>query len=102
TRTMLTAELDPNPGPARHRPGELVRPAATPATVMEVFTRAARQVRRLVHYDAGAWMMAAPASALPGAPSLLEDLRAPVPCSAAHWPAGSVAADAGRFPPLVA
>src|SRR5690625_6915169 len=63
---MLTAEPDPAPGPARHRPGELVRPAATPATVMEVFTRAARQVRRLVHYDAGAWMMADPVSGLPG------------------------------------
>ena len=97
---MLTAELDPTPGPARHRPGELVRPAATPATVMEVFTRAARQVRRLVHYDAGAWMMADPVSGLPGAPSLLENLSAPVPCCAEHWRAGFVDADAVRFPPL--
>src|SRR5699024_225152 len=100
TRTIRTAELDPTPGPARHRPGELVRPAATPATVMEVFTRAARQVRRRVRYGRGAWMRAEPVSGLPGAPRLLADRSAPVPGCAEHWRAGFVDADAVRFPPL--
>lgn len=94
---MLTAELDLIPGPARHRRSEPVPHAATPATVMEVFAHAARQVRRLVRYDAGAWMMADPVSGLPGAPSLLENVSAPVPCCAEHWRSGFVDADAVRF-----
>ena len=101
---MLTAELDPTPGPARHRRSEPVPYTATPGpatpgTATEVFAHAARQVRRLVRYDAAAWMMADPVSGLPGAPSLLENFSAPVPSCTEQWRSSFVDADAVRFRP---
>lgn len=94
---MLIAEHDLAPDLARRRRSELIRHVATAGTVMEVFARAARQVRRLVRYDAGAWMMADPVSEMPSAPSLLENVGPPVPSCAEHWRSAFVDADAERF-----
>ncbi|MGP9536612.1 helix-turn-helix transcriptional regulator [Brachybacterium sp. AOP43-C2-M15] len=83
---MLTAEPDLSPDLVRRRRDELIRHAAGAGTVMEVFAHAARRLPRLVPYDAAAWVMADPATGLPGAPGLLENLDGPVPAGAGTAP----------------
>jgi DNA-binding CsgD family transcriptional regulator len=70
----------------RRRRQELIQQAGSATTAADVFTRAASRLRRLVPFDAAAWLGTDPGTGLPTSPVRIDDLPAVTQamCST-HW-----------------
>lgn len=96
----MTAVLPPAvlpPAVVRRRRAELVRRLSEAGSVTDVFEVASRRLHDLVAHDAAAWLMADPATGLPGAPSLLDGFTAPAAVCTEHWNREFVENDVNGF-----
>jgi DNA-binding CsgD family transcriptional regulator len=82
----------------RWRRGELVRRAAQADDAADVFATASPRLRRLVPFDASAWVSTDPATGLPAGPTRLENVHgiSATQCSE-HWRREFVVDDVNLF-----
>ncbi len=87
-----------NPDIRRRRRDELVRQAWRAHDVAELFAEASTRLRRLVHFDAAAWLSTDPGTGLPTAPTRVENLGDPDPDQCSRlWRREFLADDVNRF-----
>lgn len=81
----------------RHAVDALIGSAADADTVQQLFRESSRRLRRLVQYDAAAWMAADPATGLPTSPTRIENIDLGPDGCTRIWELEYLAEDVLRF-----